>query len=141
MLFSRHTCLRHAQLALTVAIRPGSLRIALFLVDILWVFRQGAPEDLLYLANLADTLLFIIAFLVMTLDHVYQLVDVAAGDDDVAHFFLGLHLFLHQKLICQLLGHDSRVEGYIWIFLDGDSECFSELEQLFVFRDLMEALL
>ena len=77
----------------------------------------------------------------MLFNHVNKLVNVAARDDYIAHFFFWLHLFLHQKLTCQLLGHNPAIKGYVWVFLDRYSKRFSKLKKLLILGNLVEALL
>ena len=61
---------------------------------------QGAFENLLDLSNLSLAFLFIVKFLkVMSLDHIDQLVNIAARYNYVSNFLLGLHLLSHHKLI------------------------------------------
>ena len=101
-----------------VAFRLLFLLPSLFAIDVLGEVVQRALENLLDLANLTLALFLVVLFLVVALDHVNQLVDVAAGDDYVAHFFLGLHLLPHHELVGPVLANDARIDSFFRVFFD-----------------------
>ena len=76
---------------------------SLFAIDVLGELVQGSLENLLYLANLSLTLLLIVKLLVMSLDHVDQLIDVAARHNYIANFLFRLHLLSHHEQVGPVL--------------------------------------
>lgn len=76
----------------------------------------------------------------MALDHIYQLVDIAAWNNNIADFLFWLHLLLHQELIRQLFGHHIAIKGKSRVLLYLLAKHLCELEQLLVLGCLIKAL-
>lgn len=77
----------------------------------------------------------------MPLDHVDQLIDVAAWHNNIANFFLWLHLLPHHEQVGPVLADHTRIDRFFGVFLDLLSQLLRKLKQFLVFLHGFEAFI